>query len=161
MSENLGVGGEAPQTILYKHNYKITPPILHEIINLISSGVTNDNIVRQIRDKYLLSLSSTRISQIRNRLTTNQLEYYNKDLEKKLIKKMNIAKDMLDIIAHSYKLIKANITNITDISNNKAELTILNNIVNTTHRLYSELVGDYERKSKVELNIKKELGMNP
>lgn len=151
--------GSGVSTTKFKHNYKITPNILHEIINLINGGVTNEKILSIIDNKFSVSITSSRISQIKNRLRVTQLDYYNKDLEKKLIVKMNITDNMLDIIADSYTVIRKYIKDIrangTQLTNR--DITLINNVVATTHRLYTDLVGDMDNKQTIDNNIQNEL----
>jgi len=153
MDENKGPGMKSLRPKL-RHNYKITPIARHEIIEMINKGIDNDSILKKLEKDYEISLSSSRISQIRKKILTQQLAYYNKDLESKLKQKMDIAQDMLSIIEHSYKIIKGYIEHIQYIDDPK-ELMIINNIVNTTHRLYSDLVGDMDKRETVSNNIRK------
>jgi len=153
MGDILGLGTKSQRNKL-RHNYKITPTAYHEIINMVSKGIDNDSILKKLEKDYEISLSSSRISQIRKKILTQQLAYYNKDLESKLKKKMDISENMLSIIEHSYKIIKGYIERIQYIDDPK-ELMIINNIVNTTHRLYSDLVGDMDKRETVSNNIRK------
>lgn len=139
-----------------KYNNKITPPAMNEIINLINTGQNNGFILERIKEVYSVSLTSARISQIRKRLTIEQLSYYNKNLERKLKKKANISEDMLDIIEKCYKLVKKCIADMKRIENVK-ELMVINNVVITIHRMYSDIVGDMDKRSTIDYNIKKAL----
>lgn len=146
--------GVKPQTKI-KKNYKVSPVCFLEITGLITSGHTNDYIRNHIASKFGVSITNSRVSQIRRKVYTQEIAYYNKDLEKKIKKKVGIAKDMLDIIGKSYKLINQYMTQLDSVTSMK-DIVMINSVVANIHRLYNELLGMKE-KSDIDYNIQKAL----
>jgi hypothetical protein len=147
-----GTGNVPNQNLVLeeKKNYKLSPSMKAELLRYVNVEPSNQKVVEYISNKYGVGLSTQYISQIRKKAMLQQLSYYNKELEKVLVKKTRIQNNLLDIQDRLVIQIK----NI--IANTDMNIKEIGNLLTIAHRVYTENQALHREKNTIDTNIKKE-----
>jgi len=138
---------------------RITPLAKAELLTLINSNASTNEIKTTLADKHQISISDSSISKMRNRLSLSAITHTGKDLEKVLRKKRNISHDLLDSMEIGIKLIKANLERMGNDLESK-DFVAISQVVLSMVRLYTEIEGNKPTKD-IDYNIQREASQNP
>ena len=139
-------------------SYKLPIQAKKDILSLVKTNMTNNQIVETIKERYNISVSSSSITQYRQRAYYSDLGEQSTAQDWEYRKASAIKKDLIMSIAKSYKLIERYINNKSDITDKQA--VIINNIIGNLHRIYRDIYGNnssYNNNTTTD-NIRRVLG---
>ena len=144
-----------------KHNYKLGVTQRQDIHSMMRKEHTLKDIVDHVKKKYDISITEGYLSQMKQRLFISELTVYNKDVERKLRKKIKIDRDLLSICSKGYEILHRYLLTVDTDKLTVREVQTIGNIVLNAHRIYTDINKDGSTRGNATYNIKKALGLSP